>query len=146
MDLRRTLTRRKFLISGGALLTVGVSGWAYTREFTYRNLIISVLHRKLAYMTLDEASLRTFADAFVNDYGTLGLKGEGLALSRPVFPIVDSPGTDEVTRFENRVVSKFLLSSDFFRNGADETRLITYVAYYNPYSLACANPFAVLDG
>ena len=143
--MKRIISRRKFLISGLATLSLGVTGWAYSQEFNYRNLVISVLHRKLSYLTLDETSLETFADDFSDDYGTLGHKGQLLALSRPVFSLVDSLEVEEVTRFEDRAVSKFLLSTDFFRNGADETRPVKYVAYYNPYKFACGNPFAILS-
>jgi hypothetical protein len=143
--MKRIISRRRFLISGVATMTAAVAGWAYLQEFTYHNLIISVLHRKLSYLELDESSLGKFAADFAGDYGTLGHKGQLLALSRPVLPLVDSLAADEVTRFEDRVVSKFLLSTDFFRNGADETRPVKYVAYYNPYNVACGNPFAILD-
>jgi len=38
------------------------------------------------------------------------------------------------------------MSSDFFLNGADESKTVRYVAIYNPYVGACRNPFARLDG
>lgn len=44
-------------------------------------------------------------------------------------------------RLENNVVSMFLLSTDFFQNGADERRLVTYVAFYDPLAAVCRNPF-----
>lgn len=44
-------------------------------------------------------------------------------------------------RLENNVVSMFLLSTDFFENGADESRLVKYVAFYDPTAAICRNPF-----
>jgi hypothetical protein len=41
--------------------------------------------------------------------------------------------------------SRFLLSSDFFANGADDGRSVRYVALYDPYLTPCANPFAQLE-
>ncbi len=38
--------------------------------------------------------------------------------------------------------TRFLASTDFFQNGADETRALTYVRYYDPYASPCYNPFA----
>src|SRR5262249_62178866 len=35
---------------------------------------------------------------------------------------------------------KLLLSTDFFMNGADETRPIRYVSLYDPYQSPCFNP------
>lgn len=38
--------------------------------------------------------------------------------------------------------ARFLASTDFFQNGADETRPLRYVTYYDPYVSPCYNPFA----
>jgi len=48
---------------------------------------------------------------------------------------------------EGAVVSTYLLSSDFFVHGSDETLTIRYPGYYDP-TRACSNPFArrVVDG
>jgi hypothetical protein len=46
-----------------------------------------------------------------------------------------------LARLEDSLVSTYLLSSDFFLNGADESRKINYVAYYDPMR-PCQNPFA----
>jgi hypothetical protein len=45
---------------------------------------------------------------------------------------------------EERVTTLFLLSSDFFVNGADISRPVSYVGYYDP-ARACGNPFARLN-
>ena len=41
--------------------------------------------------------------------------------------------------------SRFLLSTDFFRHGGDESRALRYVAYFDPYRSPCANPLAEFD-
>jgi hypothetical protein len=41
--------------------------------------------------------------------------------------------------------TRFLLSTDFFQNGADESRALTYVAIYGPTITPCYNPLARLD-
>ncbi len=41
-----------------------------------------------------------------------------------------------------RPFTRFLASTDFFQQGADETRPLRYVVYYDPYVSACYNPFA----
>ncbi len=40
-----------------------------------------------------------------------------------------------------RPFTRFLASTDFFQNGADETRPLRYVTYYDPYVSTCYNPF-----
>jgi hypothetical protein len=42
------------------------------------------------------------------------------------------------------MVTVFLLSTDFFRNGSDVKRPVRFVALYSPL-LACSNPFAQLE-
>ncbi|MEO0477467.1 MAG: hypothetical protein AAF085_16105, partial [Planctomycetota bacterium] len=37
---------------------------------------------------------------------------------------------------------RFLMSTDFFLNGADESRPINYVMFYHPYRSPCWNPLA----
>jgi hypothetical protein len=41
-----------------------------------------------------------------------------------------------------QVAGMFLLSTDFFLNGADESRPVRYVRFYNPYKSPCWNPLA----
>lgn len=79
------------------------------------------LRRHFHYLELDEASLARY----VRDY------------LRHLAP-PDLAGPDFYTRF--------LLSTDFFQNGADESRTMQYVTFYDPYVTACRNPFARLDG
>ena len=44
------------------------------------------------------------------------------------------------TRATDRVVQRFLLSTDFFIEGGDETRTIAYARYYDPYVSVCYDP------
>src|SRR5690606_33907622 len=39
--------------------------------------------------------------------------------------------------------TRFLLSTDFFQNGADETRTLRYVAFFDPYVTPCLTPLAI---
>jgi hypothetical protein len=48
--------------------------------------------------------------------------------------------TDDIRRGEDRVVTTFLLSTDFFELGSDEARAVHYVDFFDP--LRCGNPFA----
>jgi hypothetical protein len=43
------------------------------------------------------------------------------------------------------ICTDFLLSTDFFRNGADQSRTIRYVGFYDPAITACNNPLATFD-
>ena len=41
-----------------------------------------------------------------------------------------------------RPYTRFLASTNFFQNGADEAKPLEYVSYYDPYVTSCYNPFA----
>jgi hypothetical protein len=41
--------------------------------------------------------------------------------------------------------TRYLMSTDFFRTGADESRTVRYVGFYDPDETPCSNPFAELD-
>ncbi|HXT68224.1 MAG TPA: hypothetical protein VN700_00605 [Vicinamibacterales bacterium] len=42
--------------------------------------------------------------------------------------------------------ARFLMSTTFFRNDADETRQVDYVGFYEPQLTPCNNPLARFDG
>ena len=43
-------------------------------------------------------------------------------------------------RLGDAVFDQFLMSTDFFQQGADESSTLHYVAYYDPYATPCYNP------
>ncbi len=40
-------------------------------------------------------------------------------------------------------VPRYLLSTDFFLNGEDETRRVTFIAFYHPRGTPCFRPFPI---
>jgi hypothetical protein len=138
------LTRRKLLgISVGGLLSL-FSFYAYENQ--YKNLIVEIIEDRLGYLNLSEIDLFEFADAFAEDRGTYGLRGHLLALAYPI-EHASSLGLEleDQEEFEYKVLSRFLLSTDFFAHGTDDSRAVHYVAYSNPYRRPCSNPFARFD-
>ena len=79
------------------------------------------VRRHFHYLEIDEASLARFARDYLRHFSPPNLAGTVL-------------------------YSRYLMSSDFFQNGADESKTVHYVAIYTPYLGACRNPFARLDG
>jgi hypothetical protein len=124
-----TLNRRQFITVSAGALAAAIVGGTSCGDPGYESLVVSVLRRKLHFLTFDEEIARVFAKDF-----------------RPEFEAgqPDLRGRLGTTAFENLVVTRFLLSSDFFRNDADESRTLTYVAYHDPGRRSCANPFAEL--
>ncbi len=77
-----------------------------------------VLRRHFHYLEIDDAVFAAFARDLTKHQGLWHPKK-----SPPPF-------------------SRFLASTDFFQNGADESRALGYVSYYDPYVSPCYNPFA----
>jgi hypothetical protein len=144
------MKRRKFIFAGAgaaAIAALGFGGWEVAET-----QIASGVRRRLAFLRLDEAGLHRFARDQV----------AALAAKRPswyrikvhvhdVFakgPVVANFGmsNDKRTRKEHtadNLATLFLLSSDFFWNGADTSRTVQYVGLYDPMR-PCGNPFARL--
>ena len=118
------MTRRAFLLAFVALLLVGMVRWV--REILARGVpgetLTTRLRRHLDYLSFDDDVI----DAFVRDYRA---------------------DTDRVAKRERTasIASRFLLSTDFFQNGAREEQSLEYVRYYDPYRSPCYNPLVERD-
>ncbi|MCP4039086.1 MAG: hypothetical protein GY944_28145 [bacterium] len=120
-------TRRKLLrvfgIAGGSL----VVGSACSEDAPKAPqpagdlLLRRALRKHFHYLKIDEDVIAAFAHDLTQNQGAW----------RPA----TSP----------RPYTRFLASTDFFQNGADESRPLRYVRYYDPYLSACYNPFAAVD-
>jgi hypothetical protein len=138
------MKRRAFLSFGLAGGLVGLGAWR-TLCTTQQEAVVAVLRKRLNYLQLDEANLRRFAQDAVARQAVSGPRLRLLAAAGPLYSQIALSGHDLISEGvrhgEERVVTLFLLSSDFFQNGRDETRPVRYVSYYDPVQ-ACGNPFA----
>ncbi len=115
-----SVPRREFLATGSiAVLAVGVLGSAgcgESRETAHglsvaeaRRRVVEYLRVKLPWLNHGEGALERFAEEYVRH-----------------FP----PGT-KPTAGPN-LIARYLLSTDFFPGGADESRPLEYVEFYDP--------------
>jgi hypothetical protein len=133
-----TPTRRRFLrwsaLGLGALalgLAAGLSVPAWRSKLLWtlarlRELPLGPegrIARHFPYLDLDPAGLSAFVAEWERQQGPL-------RRSRALPP---------------QIYTRFLLSSDFFQNGASEQRTVKYVAFYDPYRSVCSNPLARFD-
>jgi hypothetical protein len=79
------------------------------------------IKRHFSDLTIDDAGLRRFVRDYEKHVGRI--KWYSVTSNRVLF-------------------SKFLLSSDYYRNGADPKLPVKYVMFYDPYVSPCWNPFA----
>ncbi|MEP6883754.1 MAG: hypothetical protein ABJC66_03290 [Gammaproteobacteria bacterium] len=140
------MKRRHFLyaICGVASLAAAVFGWRY-RHMTEQDAIVSIIKRRLNYLRLDAAGLRRFAATVAAEQSISGAKLRSLAASGPLAALLPLPGAsslvEQISHGADRLVTDYLLSSDFFLMGADVSRVVLYIAQYDPVR-ACGNPFA----
>lgn len=139
------LSRRQLIAAGGAGATAVLIYALYPGAHKDRDFVMSVVRHNLAYLSFGETMLQQFADDFVlhetlPDPGSLML---GATLTRlAVSPIRHY--RERFERFERRVVSRFLLSTDFFQNGRRIDELLTYNGLADPYETLCSNVIARL--
>lgn len=143
------ISRRVFILSAlASVATASVGGWWVFKVSQDDNtdLITAILRKNLGYLNLDEAGLVAFAHDFQTNIDTNNRKMYLLSLARPIYATSNlfemTPMKNEVRKIEERIINQFLMSSDFFWRGADETQTVTYLGYYDPYKNPCANPFA----
>ena len=139
-------TRRRMLLATLA----GFGGLAAGRLAVAdaRSAIIMVLRKRLWFLQLDEEGVQQFA----TDLATLGVVSEPklkmIQATAPLYRRIDFTGRHSVAMTlrhgEERIVSTYLLASDFFLNGADESKVVSYVRLYQPAKNldACSAPFS----
>jgi hypothetical protein len=139
------MKRREVLLTLGALATGGGLVSASLMVHTEAAAVAAVLYKRLSYLTLDRDGVQKFAHEYVSRGLTSTRKLRTLSASRWLYEqtpqsLLDSlaPG---VAFGEERIVSAFLLSSDFFPD-RDERRVTQYVGFYD--GRLRANPFARL--
>jgi hypothetical protein len=140
--------RRKLLIGLG-VATVALGGIVGIGDVVTETEIASAVRRRLSILKLDEAGLHAFAKdqigALLAKRPTWKRLKTRLRSALAKAPVVHfGISTDRRTRrerLEDNLATVFLLSSDFFWNGADESRVVKYRELYDPMR-ACGNPFA----
>ena len=136
--------KRRYLLLSGVGAICGVIGWRFGRS-SDESAIVTVLYKRLNYLRLDDDGVRRFARDLKEHRMISSLRLRTIDAAGPLYKDHDfsSAGrlNDAVRHGEERVVTQYLISSDFFRNGADESRIVSYLGYYDPM-VACSSPFA----
>lgn len=143
------VSRRQLLAIAAATLTAttGLVAWRFIQG-SDADAIVSVLRKRLGYLILDEAGLRAFAQELTARKMVSSSRLRLLDFAGPIYTqLIPSRGTSwthELQHGEERIVSLYLLASDFFLNGADETKTVRYRRFYDPLNNpdTCSNPFS----
>ena len=128
------MKRRKFItiagISGVAMAAIGTLKFFTT---PFEGAAFRLIIAELGFLKLDHSGVKKFVTAYAENKDRRykwAVKGYQLLGIR-------SANSGKV----HQLVSTYLLSTDFFRNEMDESRVIRYVGLYDPYQRPCANPF-----
>jgi hypothetical protein len=143
------ISRRRLIMGGlGAVGVAGLGAWGLGR-LGFQVEIASILRRRLGFLKLDEGGIRAFAkdqtramfNKKIPTWNRLRyhLTASGASSFKRFHRSTDT--RSRFARFEDTLISTYLLSSDFFSNGSDESRKVNYVAFYDPLR-PCNNPFA----
>lgn len=136
------MQRRRFL-AGAALGVAAFTSWRYLAANT-PGAVVKILYKNLDYLRLDPDGVQRFAHDYAARPQNLDtrLKGADAAgMLYTAIPFRAGEGFDWLLRWEDRVITDFLLSSDFFAQGADVSRVVRYTGYFDPLR-GCQNPFA----
>lgn len=140
-------TRRRFLLGGLAVAAVTGLGVAALGPRAAASHIADAVRRKLPFLKLEEAGLQAFArdqvDALLAKRPTWNrLKYHYLSMFGKQFTRYNRSNDTRTRtqRMEDNFASTYLLSSDFFLNRADESRIVKYLGFYDPLH-PCGNPF-----
>ncbi|MEK8016109.1 MAG: hypothetical protein VSS75_004515 [Candidatus Parabeggiatoa sp.] len=152
--MKRKMSRRAFIISstvgifavGTGIITVK-SGYLNTQD-RMTKIIFAVFEKRLSYLKWDKAQVMIFIKDFITHPKNKGYlkKVRRLSFLYPFYAHTNwlerTSFASKIRSFEERIVTKFLFSTNFFREGADETKPVKYLSYYDPYTMPCQNPFA----
>jgi hypothetical protein len=143
--------RRGFLIGLGVVAVAAFGVWG--ADIATESEIVSGVRRRLPFLKIDEAGLHSFAKDYIRSL--LAKRPSWYRWKYHILSLFSKPAvrwgmsTDKrskLQRQEDFLATLYLLSSDLFTTGADESRTVQYVSLYDPMR-ACGNPFArpVLD-
>lgn len=112
---------------------------------TDQSAIVKVLYKRLPYLQLEDAGVRRFARDIAQVHAVSSARLHLLGAAGPLYTdtalAAHNGFNDALHHGEDRITAQYLLSSDFFRNGADESRTVRYLGYYDA-RVPCNNPFA----
>jgi hypothetical protein len=140
------MQRRSFL-AGVAGTLAGLSAWRWL-SVRPQDVVVGVLRKRLFYLRMDEAGLARFADDVVARDTISPLRLRALGAFMPIYRHLALSSREgwvwKVRHGEERIITVYLMSSDFFLHGAREDRVVHYLGYYDPVKslAACSHPFA----
>ena len=137
------MKRRQFIDLGiGAVGALAI--WRLSKSD--HEAIAMMLYTKLSYLKLDADGVQKFSRDFAARHDLSSTRLHVINALGPVYrhltnSAVAADAVSAVHHGEERIITNYLIGSDFFINGADESRVVRYLGLLDPLQ-ACGNPFA----
>lgn len=152
-DHGRRTSRRRFLATLALAPLTGIVACQAGGELTgrrFRRAIRAVVRARLGRLRLVGSDHHEFARMMAEAVDSEAERGLRIVASLgPLYPGVvrwlSRRVGDDVRALEDQVVTRFLLSTDFFQQGMDADRVVRFRAFYDPGRTVCGNPLARLD-
>ncbi|MNK02965.1 hypothetical protein D3C87_207960 [compost metagenome] len=121
---------------GVGIAGVAIPASAYFLSSTVKEYAVLLIKREFDYLKLEEGSV----EKYVNDYFQYPSNNLMEKLKwKAVYYLNISP--DKADSFFE-LLKYYLLSSDFFINKTDETKIVRYLGLYSPYKSPVPNPYS----
>ncbi len=142
------MDRRRFILG---FVGVGVAAGVIVPVFGRMGVeaeIVAAVRKRLSFLHLDDDGLHQFAQDHVAIFlakrpslSRIKTRIRNLFAKQPPPFGFSTDRRSKSQRTADNLATVYLLSSDFFVNGSDASRIVQYVAHYDPLR-ACSNPFA----
>ena len=136
------MKRRTLLIASAATLgvaAVGSAAWANEDSHVF---IPQLLHELVGEFRMDAEDQRRFIEAMTEHYGAAKLKAlMALYKIRSETGLGSAYTNLRVDQFERRLITDFLVSTDYLRQPQADNPKVSFVGYRLP----CSNPYARFD-
>jgi len=144
------VTRRNLLIGIGAAAALP-SGWLAAHAATSRaSIIADYVRGQLPGLAVSDTNMQGFSEEYLKRY----VEGYGRKIYHEAIflmlanPFVATASPDPVRsafdKFSRTLLTKFLMSTDFFGAAGQRPENVTYLGFSDPYEFACSNPLANL--
>ena len=146
------ITRRAILIAcaSTAGLGLGALGVGYKAN-TPEKIIENIVRIRLPKLQMADADMAAFVSDFISsDTDTSALE---MSVFRVMAPFVNLPpfrwvlpnkASRTIENFHQRVLTEFMMGSDFFETYAAGNPKVTYTGLFDPYQKPCGNPLPPL--
>jgi hypothetical protein len=133
--MRKNMNRRKFLtISGLSVAAVAIPVVGFSIK-SLHSAVSNIIYKEYNYLTLNPEGV----DLYVQEYLNNNKGGHTYHMKIMAFDLFNVE--QENSTIISHIVQNYILSTDFFLNKMDETKVVNYIGAYDPYHTPCANPF-----